>query len=68
MNVFDNNDYDTARKQYEAEAKERYGKTDAYKEFEQRTANHTKADFAEVCEDIKKQIIEYINVFKCELI
>lgn len=26
------------------------------------------ATFAEVCEDIKKQIIEYINVFKCESI
>lgn len=38
MNAFDN-------KKYELEARERWGKTDAYKEFEHKTANHTKADF-----------------------
>lgn len=34
MNVLDNNEYETARRQYEAEAKERWGATAAYKEYE----------------------------------
>jgi DNA-binding transcriptional MerR regulator len=42
MSVFDNSDYETARKQYEVEAKQRWGDTDAYKECEQKTADYTK--------------------------
>ena len=42
MNVFDNTNYETARKQYENEAKERWGKTDAYKEHAEKTAKYTK--------------------------
>ncbi len=41
MRAFDNSDYETARKQYEAEAKERWGETDAYKEHSKKTANYT---------------------------
>ena len=37
MNAFDNTDYETARRQYEAEAKERWGDTVAYQEYEQKT-------------------------------
>ena len=42
MTAFDNNDYETARKQYENEAKERWGKTEAYKEHAEKTAKYTK--------------------------
>ena len=42
MSAFDNGDYETARKQYETEAKQRWGETEAYKEYEQKTANYTK--------------------------
>ena len=42
MSAFDNSDYETARKQYETEAKQRWGETEAYKEYEQKTANYTK--------------------------
>ena len=42
MTAFDNSDYETARKQYEVEAKQRWGETDAYKEHEQKTADYSK--------------------------
>ena len=41
MAAFDNSDYETARKQYEVEAKQRWGETDAYKEHEQKTADYS---------------------------
>lgn len=48
MAAFDNSDYETARKQYEVEAKQRWGKTDAYKEHEQKSANYSKDKWQEV--------------------
>ena len=42
MNVFDNTNYETARKQYENEAKERFGETEAYKEHAEKTADYSK--------------------------
>ena len=42
MAAFDNGDYETARKQYEAEAKQRWGETDAYNEHAEKTAKYTK--------------------------
>lgn len=41
MAAFDNSDYEAARKQYETEAKQRFGETDAYKEHAEKTANYT---------------------------
>ncbi len=46
--AFDNSDYETARKQYEVEAKERWGNTDAYKEHSKKTANYTKDKWQDV--------------------
>jgi DNA-binding transcriptional MerR regulator len=48
MAAFDNSDYETARKQYEAEAKQRWGKTDAYKEHAEKTAKYTKDKWQDV--------------------
>ena len=42
MTAFDNSDYETARKQYEVEAKQRWGETDAYKEHAEKTADYSK--------------------------
>ncbi len=42
MTAFDNSDYETARKQYEAEAKRRWGETEAYKEHAEKTASYSK--------------------------
>ena len=41
MNTFNNNEYETARKQYADEVKQRWGNTDAYKESEQKTAGYS---------------------------
>ena len=48
MSAFDNSDYETARNQYEAEAKQRWGETAAYKEHAEKTANYTKDKWQEV--------------------
>ena len=48
MTAFDNSDYETARKQYGVEAKQRWGETDAYKEHEQKTANYSKDKWQDV--------------------
>ena len=59
MNAFDNNDYDTARKQYEAETKERYGKTDAYKEHEQKTASYSKDKWQQVNDGLNAVLAQF---------
>ena len=48
MTAFDNNDYETARKQYENEAKERWGKTQAYKEHAEKTTDYSKDKWQEI--------------------
>ncbi len=48
MTAFDNSNYETARKQYEAEAKERFGNTDAYKEQVEKTANYSESKWQNV--------------------
>ncbi len=54
MNTFDNT-------KYESEVKERFGKTQAYKEFEQRTENHTKADFANSADGLDKVMKKFAD-------
>ena len=43
-----NNEYERIRKRYAKEARDRWGDTEAYLESEQRTANHTAADWSEL--------------------
>ena len=61
MNAFDNNDFDTARKQYEAEAKERWGKTDAYKEHEQKTADYSKDKWQQVNDGLNEVLAQFAD-------
>ena len=42
MCAFDNKDFEAAGNQYEDEAKQRWGETDAYKESRVRTAGYPK--------------------------
>lgn len=42
MRAFDNSEFETARQQYEDEAKQRFGNTDAYKESQAKTAGYSK--------------------------
>ena len=48
MKAFDNSEFETAREQYETEAKERWGKTEAYKEHEQKTKDYSKDKWNDV--------------------
>lgn len=48
FNAFDNTEYEAAREQYQAEAKERWGGTDAYKECSEKTSGYTKEMWSEV--------------------
>lgn len=48
MDLFDNSEYETARKEYEAEAKQKWGGTAAYREYEQKSAAYTNKDFDEI--------------------
>ena len=59
MNAFDNNEFETSRKQYEAEAKERWGKTDAYKEHEQKTASYSKDKWQQVNDGLNDVLAQF---------
>ncbi len=48
MIAFNNSDYETARKQYEVEVKQRWGETEAYKEHAEKTADYSKDKRQEV--------------------
>ena len=59
MTVFDNSDYETARKQYETEAKKRWGATDAYKEHAEKTANYTADKWQEVNDGLNAVLAKF---------
>jgi len=64
MTAFDNSDYETARKQYEVEAKQRWGETDAYKEHAEKTAKYTKDKWQAVNDGLMvifTKFAEYMN-------
>lgn len=44
---------------YKNETAKRFGSTDAYKEFEQRTANYTEADFATSAEGLNEVFAKF---------
>lgn len=56
MKAFDNTEFETTRKQYEAEAKEKWGKTDAYAEYEAKGYSKEKqSELLKGMEDILKE-------------
>lgn len=59
MTAFDNNDYETARKRYETEAKERWGETNAYKEHAEKTANYTADKWQEVNDGLMSVLAKF---------
>ena len=64
MTAFDNSDYETARKQYEVEAKQRWGETDAYKEHAEKTADYSKDKWQTVNDGLMvifTRFAEYMN-------
>ena len=64
MSAFDNSDYETARKQYEAEAKRRWGETAAYKEHAEKTANYTKDQWQEVNDGLMTILAKFAACMK----
>ena len=59
MTAFDNSDYETARKQYEAEVKQLWGKTDAYKEYGQKTSDYTKDKWQEINDGLMRVFVKF---------
>ena len=65
MEVFDMSEYEKAKKQYAEEAKQRWGKTDAYCESEKRTAGYSKGDWQNVLGGMKQIFDQFAAV--CDL-
>ena len=64
MAAFDNSDYETARKQYEVEAKQRWGETDAYKEHAEKTAKYTKDKWQAVNDGLMAVFAKFAECMK----
>ncbi len=64
MTAFYNNEYENARKQYEAEAKQRWGETDAYKEHAEKTANYTKDKWQQVNDGLNAILAKFAECMK----
>ena len=62
MNTFNNNDYETARKQYAEEAKQRWGNTEAYKESEKKTAGYSADKQNDVNAGLNAVLAEFASV------
>ena len=56
------NSYEKTRKQYEAEVKEKWGSTDAYKESQQKTATYSKEKWNDVSSGLDELIAEFAKV------
>lgn len=65
MKAFDNTEFETTRKQYEAEAKEKWGKTGAYAEYEEKAKNYSKKKQNELLKGME-DILEEFAVCKQE--
>ena len=64
MSAFDNSDYETARNRYEAEAKRRWGETDAYKEQAEKTANYNKDQWQAVTDGLMTVLAKFAACMK----
>ncbi len=64
MTAFDNNEYETACQQYETEAKQRWGETDAYKEHAEKTANYSKDKWQEVNDGLNAVLAKFVECMK----
>ena len=62
MNAFNANEYETARKQYADEAKQRWGNTDAYKESEKKTAGYSADKWSDVNAGLNAVFAEFASI------
>lgn len=59
MNSFDNHEYEKVRDQYEKEAKDKWGSTSAYKEYEQKTAGYSKDKWNQAVQGLEEIFAEF---------
>lgn len=64
INTFNNNEYETARKQYADEVKQRWGNTEAYKESEQKTAGYSADKWNDVNAGLNAVLAEFAVALK----
>ena len=64
MSAFDNSEYETARQQYEDEAKQRWGDTDAYKESRAKTSGYSKEKWNDVLGGLDGVLAEFAECKK----
>ena len=65
MSAFDNSEYETARQQYENEAKQRWGGTDAYEESQAKTAGYSKDKWNDVLAGMNGVFVEFAECKRC---
>ena len=65
MSAFDNSEYESARQQYEDEAKQRWGGTDAYKESQAKTAGYSKDKWNDVLAGMNGVFAKFAECKKC---
>lgn len=65
MSAFDNSEYETARQQYEDEAKQHWGGTDAYKESQEKTRSYSKDKWNDVLAGLNGVFAEFAECKKC---
>ena len=65
MSAFDNSEYETARQQYEDEAKQRWGDTDAYKQSQAKTAGYSKDKWNDVLGGMNSIFAEFTECKNC---
>lgn len=61
MKAYDNTEFEIARNKYAKEAKERWGKTDAYAEYENKTKCYSKENYTE----LNREMDDIIEEFAC---
>lgn len=65
MSAFDNSEYETACQQYENEAKQRWGDTDAYKESQTKTAEYSKEQWNDALGGMNGIFAEFADCKNC---
>ena len=65
MSAFDNSEYEIARQQYEDEAKQRWGATDAYKESQAKTGGYSKEKWNDVLGGMNGVFAEFAECKSC---
>lgn len=65
MGAFDNSEYETARQQYEDEAKQRWGDTNAYKQSQAKTAGYSKEKWNDVFAGMNGVFAEFAECKNC---